>query len=228
MLTSETITAIMPAFIKAQGNFAPALKSATNPHFKSKYVALDGVIDAVAAPLRDQGIAIMQMTDIEDARTVLITRLIHESGEWLGSRYPVHPVKADPQGEGSALTYARRYALMALVGIAPEDDDGIAAVKAAQKAEAAASKPAPVSKVTPMDGVWEALEPEMQAFLRKQADKVIAEFRENGAESAARMIYVDLALDNDEILAMWSQLPSDVRNQSKKFKDAVTTGAKAA
>jgi hypothetical protein len=133
MLTSESITAIMPAFIKAQGNFAPALKSATNPHFKSKYVALDGVIDAVAAPLREQGIAIMQMTDIEDARTILVTRLIHSSGEWLGSRYPVHPVKADPQGEGSALTYARRYALMALVGIAPEDDDGNAAVKAAEK-----------------------------------------------------------------------------------------------
>ena len=132
MLTSETITTIMPAFIKAQANCAPALKQATNPHFKSKYVALDGVIDAVAAPLREQGIAIMQMTDIEDARTVLVTRLIHASGEWLGSRYPVHPVKADPQGEGSALTYARRYALMALVGIAPEDDDGNAAVKAVE------------------------------------------------------------------------------------------------
>jgi len=133
MLTSESISAIMPAFIKAQGNFAPAVKSATNPHFKSKYVALDGVIDAVAAPLRAEGIAIVQMTDVVDAQTILVTRLIHESGEWIGSRYPVHPVKADPQGEGSALTYARRYALMALVGIAPEDDDGNAAVKAVDK-----------------------------------------------------------------------------------------------
>lgn len=134
MLTSESITAIMPAFIKAQGNFAPALKTATNPHFKSKYVALDGVIDAVAEPLRKEGIAIVQMTDVQDAQTILVTRLIHESGEWIGSRYPVHPVKADPQGEGSALTYARRYALMALVGIAPEDDDGNAAAKAVNKA----------------------------------------------------------------------------------------------
>ena len=133
MLTSESITTIMPAFIKAQGNFAPALKQANNPHFKSKYVALDGVIDAVAAPLRAEGIAIMQMTDVQDARTILETRLIHASGEWIGSRYPVHPVKADPQGEGSALTYARRYALMALVGIAPEDDDGNAATAAANK-----------------------------------------------------------------------------------------------
>jgi hypothetical protein len=133
MLTSESIAKIMPAFIKAQGNFAKAVKSATNPHFKSKYVALDGVIDAVAGPLREQGIAIMQQTDVEDARTILVTRLIHESGEWVASRYPVHPVKSDPQGEGSALTYARRYALMALVGIAPEDDDGNAAVTAVEK-----------------------------------------------------------------------------------------------
>jgi hypothetical protein len=136
MLTSDTISAIMPAFIKAQGNFAPALKSSTNPHFKSKYVALDGVIDAVAEPLRAEGIAIVQMTDVEGAGTILVTRLIHASGEWIGSRYPVHPVKADPQGEGSALTYARRYALMALVGIAPEDDDGNAAVKGVEKSAA--------------------------------------------------------------------------------------------
>lgn len=136
MLTSDIITTIMPAFIKAQANFDKARKTATNPHFKSKYVALDGVIDAVADALRAEGIAIMQMTDIEDGRTVLNSRLIHESGEWLGSRYPVHPVKADPQGEGSALTYARRYALMALVGIAPEDDDGNAAVKATEKTAA--------------------------------------------------------------------------------------------
>jgi hypothetical protein len=133
VLTSDSISAFMPAFLKAQAAFKPAIKDATNPHFKSKYVALDGVLEAVAKPLRDCGIAIVQQTDIEHAQTILITRLIHESGEWIAGRYPVHPVKADPQGEGSALTYARRYALMALVGIAPEDDDGNAATAAANK-----------------------------------------------------------------------------------------------
>jgi hypothetical protein len=133
VLTSDSISAFMPAFLKAQAAFKPAIKDATNPHFKSKYVALDGVLEAVAKPLRDCGIAIVQQTDIEDAQTILITRLIHESGEWIAGRYPVHPVKADPQGEGSALTYARRYALMALVGIAPEDDDGNAATEAVTK-----------------------------------------------------------------------------------------------
>ena len=103
------------------------MKDATNPAFRSKYVSLQGTLNAVEQALRDQGIAIVQQTDIDDTGTILVTRLIHESGEWLGSRYPIRPVKQDPQGEGSALTYARRYALMALVGIAPEDDDGNAA-----------------------------------------------------------------------------------------------------
>jgi hypothetical protein len=126
----------MPALIKAQGDFAPAVKAKVNPHFKSKYVPLDAVLDAIAEPLRSNGIAILQQTDVEDAQTILVTRLVHASGEWIAGRYPVHPVKADPQGEGSALTYARRYALMALVGIAPEDDDGNAAVKAVEKTSA--------------------------------------------------------------------------------------------
>lgn len=88
------------------------------------------------------------------------------------------------------------------------------------------NKPAPESsqlgKVTPMDGVWDAVPPEEQAFLRKCAAEVTAEFNKSGPEAAAYLIYVGLNLSNDEILAMWSQLDSKVRNQSKKFKDAVT------
>ena len=211
MLTSESISTIMPAFIKAQGNFAPALKSATNPHFKSKYVALDGVIDAVAGPLREQGIAIMQMTDIEGARTILVTRLIHESGEWLGSRYPVHPVKADPQGEGSALTYARRYALMALVGIAPEDDDGNAAVKAVQ---GAAKKP----EGQPMSGVWEAQSEDAQAFLLKIAAEVVARVANDPADA---MDYLETQqLDTDEKAALWTRLDSKTRTALTKAHNA--------
>lgn len=157
MQTSDTITAIMPALLKAQAAFAPAVKAKVNPHFKSKYVPLDAVLDAIAEPLRTCGIAILQPTTIQDGRTVLVTRLVHESGEWIEGRYPVHPVKADPQGEGSALTYARRYALMAIVGIAPEDDDGNAAVKATQR------ETATVTRITPTDGVWDGISEERAA-----------------------------------------------------------------
>lgn len=207
MLTSDTITKIMPALIKAQGDFAPAVKAKVNPHFKSKYVPLDAVLDAIAEPLRANGIAIVQQTDIEDARTVLVTRLVHASGEWIAGRYPVHPVKADPQGEGSALTYARRYALMALVGIAPEDDDGNAAVKAVTR------EPATVSKITPTAGVWEAFGDDQQAFLQKIADSVLDLMPD--ADAAHRYI-TDQKLDTEEKAALWTRLDSKTRTALKK------------
>src|SRR5690606_4567557 len=119
--------------VKARAKFKAAVKDAKNPHFKSAYVSLDGVVDAVTDALLSHNIFPTQQTDIQDGRTVLHTRFLHTSGQWIGSVYPVHPVKSDPQGEGSALTYARRYALMALAGIAPEDDDGNAAVSAVER-----------------------------------------------------------------------------------------------
>lgn len=206
MLNSDSITKIMPALIKAQGDFAPAVKAKVNPHFKSKYVPLDAVLDAIAEPLRNNGIAIVQHTDIQDARTVLVTRLVHESGEWIGGIYPVHPVKADPQGEGSALTYARRYALMAIAGIAPEDDDGNAADKAI-------TKPSNVQPITPTAGVWDALDSEQQAFLQKIADSVLDLMPD---AAAAHEYITGQQLDTDEKAALWTRLDSKTRTALKK------------
>jgi len=211
MLTSDSITKIMPALIKAQGEFAPAVKAKVNPHFKSKYVPLDAVLDAIAEPLRANGIAIVQQTDIEDARTVLVTRLVHESGEWIAGRYPVHPVKADPQGEGSALTYARRYALMALASIAPEDDDGNAAVKATEKAAAT------TGKILPTDGVWEAQDSEQQAFLMKIAEAVF----DLMPDATAALAHIEAAkLDADEKVALWTRFDSKTRTALTKAHNA--------
>ena len=122
---------IASAFVKAQKSFAPALKTNTNPAFRSKYVALDGCIEAVIDALNSNGIALLQPTH-EDATGVTVeTIFLHESGEQLsGGKLHVPAAKQDPQGYGSALTYARRYSLMSACGIAPEDDDGNAASKA--------------------------------------------------------------------------------------------------
>lgn len=217
MLTSETITKIMPALIKAQGDFKPAVKDAVNPAFarganpKPSYVTLAQAIDSVSEALRGNGIALVQMTDVQDGRTILETRLIHESGEWIASRYPVHPVKADPQGEGSALTYARRYALMALVGIAPEDDDGNAATKAAQTT---ASKP----EGQPTSGVWDAQTEDSQAFLLKIAAEVVARVAIDPADA---MDYLETQqLDTDEKAALWTRLASPVRTALTKAHNA--------
>lgn len=124
---------VAAAFVKAKKAFAPALKSSTNPHFKSKYAALDACIEAVNDSFLAAGIAMYQET-FEDATGVTVeTVLLHESGEMIRcGKLHVPASKQDPQGYGSALTYARRYSLMAACGIAPEDDDGNAAVKAAQ------------------------------------------------------------------------------------------------
>ena len=119
---------IASAFVKAQKAFAPALKSSINPHFKSKYVSLDGCIEAVIDALNDNDIALMQPTHMDDTGVTVETLFVHESGETMsGGKLHVPAAKNDPQGYGSALTYARRYSLMSSCGIAPEDDDGNAA-----------------------------------------------------------------------------------------------------
>lgn len=121
---------IAEALVKAQKGFSPALKQSNNPHFRSKYADLATCVEAVIDALNDNGIALMQMThECQDGVTVE-TVFIHASGELLSAgKLHVPAVKHDAQGYGSALTYARRYSLMAACGIAPEDDDGNAAVK---------------------------------------------------------------------------------------------------
>ena len=125
-----TMNKIAPAFIKAKKAFAPALKTSTNPHFKSKYAALDACIEAVNDAFLDNGIAMYQETFEDQTGITVETVFLHESGEIIRSgKLHVPASKQDPQGYGSALTYARRYSLMAACGIAPEDDDGNAASK---------------------------------------------------------------------------------------------------
>jgi len=138
---------IAAAFVKAKRSFGPALKDKTNPAFRSKYADLGACIDAVEAALLDNGIAFVQET-FEDATGVTVeTVFLHESGESLRcGKLHVPASKQDPQGYGSALTYARRYSLCAACGIAPEDDDG----EAAKKAAAAAAKAEEVNRTKVM------------------------------------------------------------------------------
>ena len=119
---------IASALVKAQRQFGPALKTSTNPHFRTKYANLSACIEAVIDSLNDNGIFLLQKNyDCADG-IMCETVFVHESGEMLECGIVHFPaVKQDPQGYASALTYARRYSLMAACGIAPEDDDGNAA-----------------------------------------------------------------------------------------------------
>jgi len=134
--------AIASALVKAQREFSPALKTATNPHFKSKYADLAACVEAVMDALNNNGIMLMQRSEHCADGVSVETVFWHESGEFISAgNLHVPAPKNDPQGYGSALTYARRYSLMAACGIAPEDDDGNAAQTA--------SRPAPYNPPKP-------------------------------------------------------------------------------
>jgi len=129
MKTSEQINELAAALAQAQGMMGNAVMNRINPHFKSKYADLAAIFDASRKPLSANGLAIVQT--IENG--VLHTRLLHTSGQWIASEHPL-PMSGRPQEIGSALTYARRYSLSALIGIAAdEDDDANAAEKRAAK-----------------------------------------------------------------------------------------------
>jgi hypothetical protein len=121
---------IAAALCAAQKAMGKALKQSNNPHFRSKYADLGNVMDACLPALNDNGIAVYQPAGRDDNGEYIATVLIHESGETLECRVPLIVNKNDMQGYGSATTYARRYGLMSMAGIAPEDDDGNAAAAA--------------------------------------------------------------------------------------------------
>jgi hypothetical protein len=125
---SESINELVGAIVKAQLAMVPASKDHVNPYFKSKYADLPSCWEAVAC-FRDNGVAITQSPmEGPDGFILLDTQLSHTSGQWMRSRLKIRVAKDDPQGYGSAITYARRYALGCMTGlVTEEDDDGNAA-----------------------------------------------------------------------------------------------------
>jgi hypothetical protein len=133
--SSNEIDKLAEALAEAQGAMTHAKKEQVNPFFttkdkKASYADLPAVIDAAKPHLKANGLAVVQATDFDESgNQMLITTLTHKSGQWMRGYYPLKPVKQDPQGYGSALTYGRRYTFSAIVGVASsdEDDDGNAA-----------------------------------------------------------------------------------------------------
>jgi len=149
---SESIKELAAALSKAQGAFDHAKKDVENKFFSSRYADLASCIDAAKKPLADNGLAVIQITNYEGDITWLETKLIHNSGEWICSRTPIKPMKADPQSFGSAMTYMRRYAFCAITGIAAEDDDGNEASSPNKQKDNAEKKDAK-AKYVPSDPV---------------------------------------------------------------------------
>lgn len=156
---SPEIGKLAEALAKAQGAMYPALKDNSNPFFKTKYADLSSVWEAARKPLSEHGLSVVQTTEGETTSVTVVTLLLHSSGQWIKGKLKMHPTKPDPQGIGSAITYARRYALSAMVGVAPEDDDAEAAVRGQgiQKTSSVEmpkrkSEPSPIEEIS--DPFW--------------------------------------------------------------------------
>ena len=162
MEMSGTVAKLAEALSKAQGNMKHAIRDANNPFLRSKYADLAAVVDASRPALAENGLSVVQFTQ----GNILHTMLLHSSGEWIRGHIELKPMRQvkdsgwveshDPQSYGSCITYARRYALAAITGVATEDDDGNAAT--GRTAGQAAEDKAPVN-----------LDPALLAALEKTA-----------------------------------------------------------
>jgi ERF superfamily len=161
MTRSDSIAALAAALSKAQSAMSAAKKDSTNPHFKSRYADLASIWDACREPLTKNNLAVVQLPGKDEAGYYVETVLTHASGEFISDKLHIVPIKEDPQGLGSAITYARKYSLSAIAGVAPDDsdDDGEAAMgrtdvrreQPARVAQSTQAKPQPISKPTQDD-----------------------------------------------------------------------------
>jgi hypothetical protein len=126
--SSDQLEKLSLALCAAQGAMGGAVKGSANPFFKSSYADLTSVIKAIKQPCFDNGLSYVQLPHRDGNSIGVVTRLMHTSGQWLENEFTLPMVKGDPQAAGSAITYARRYALQALFGIPAVDDDAEAAV----------------------------------------------------------------------------------------------------
>ena len=206
MQKSESIKELAGALAKAQGEIKGALKDQSNPFFKSKYADLSSVVDAIRVPFSKNGLSYIQCIEPSDKEEVRIeTMILHSSGEWLCSGALAVPVtKADAQGYGSALTYARRYSLSAAAGVAPEDDDGNAASKGVHK---------------PSDGAMESLDTDWQTVVKDTAEEVKVLMAAGKTDEALTWLEAAM-LPADAKVACWALLPSHYRSAIKKAQDS--------
>lgn len=172
MKFSDNYTSVAKALIAAQKQMTFAAADKENKHLKSKYADLASVIEAVKKPLNDNGLLFIQspgMLEGKEYALMLTTKIIHvESGEWVENTSVIPLAKSDPQGYGSALTYARRYNLSALVGLYNEDDDAQIATDRQRKAES--------------EGTEQSAEPEKSAQPAALPDYTEAQFDGNKAK----------------------------------------------
>lgn len=178
---------------KAQGSITGALKDSANPFFKSKYADLAACWDACRKPLSEHGLAVIQTTEIRGEFVTIVTLLAHESGEWIRSRLPMKPKDFSPQAVGSTMTYARRYALAAMVGLAQVDDD----------AEAGQSRGNEPARPDPK---------KIKEYAKRFQDAL-----DVGLDQAVIDIHFEIVEDEAFYRETWAQIPAPARRALKEI-----------
>lgn len=177
MQKSENIDALAKALCKAQAEMVPAVKDSDNPFFKSKYADYSSVWKACHKALTNNGLAVGQLMEPSEKGILLTTIIMHESGQWLSGSQPISAIKQDPQGIGSAITYARRYGLAAILALPQEDDDGeIAMNRSAQKFQGGIRIPVDLGLSPLIHGEPPQIHPQISAIKKVTANALPGDF----------------------------------------------------
>jgi len=185
-MRSESTKEIATALSTFQGKITAVKKDAVNPFYKSKYATLDTIWETIRKPLSENGLSVAQTMNVFGDKSLLETTLYHTSGEWISGIQLVNPVKDDPQSLGSAISYARRYSLSALLGIvADEDDDGNVATKPETRPKVESK--APEKTVSPTAETPEKNEP---SITPPQTKKIYASVKEKGVTADQAKAYL--------------------------------------
>lgn len=199
---SAQIDALATALSKAQAQITGALKDSSNPFFKSKYADLASCWDACRKQLTENGLTVIQTTDVlaPDYGNVVVVRttLAHTSGQWISGLLPVKAKDDGPQAQGSGITYARRYALAAIVGLAQIDDD----------AEAAQARDRPNKGVLTRNA-------------NELADRISEASRKDNLQAVRELVSEGKVGDQDFWTNVWMSLPANVKHYIRdNLKDA--------
>lgn len=209
-MKSETIGALAAALAKAQSQISGAVKDAANPFFKSKYADLESVWQACRKPLTDNGLSVTQTSRYTPDGLMLVTTLLHTSGEWIAGEMPVLVKDNSPQAQGSGLTYARRYALAALVGIYQTDDDG----------EAAQGRK-PDLKLDPRGDLGKNANPaEVAKYVKAFKDAMDADADEKAIALAVYDLHKQISANHELYIAVGDAIGAE---HGSKYKNAVKT-----
>ena len=207
MNKSDGIQELSKALVAAHADIKAVTKDAANPFFKSKYATLGAVVDAVKPPLLKHGIVVLQGIHDAEGGVAIETMLLHTSGQWISSTLRVPASKEDAQGYGSAISYGRRYGLMAICGVPAEDDDGNAAVATTQP-----------SRATPGDGAMQRVEPKRRTVIADTAT-LVRDYLTEDKDFDAFSLCEDFT-DPDEKVYLWSFLNSKERSRIKAQAEA--------